>query len=153
MQTILILLVLATMFVLLAVKYWSRDFKAGPMILIIGAVVIASYVPIKWTTYQGLVRDYDTCAGRVERSQATNKFNSVLIGIITRYSDGSDESKTIIKELQDATPEPLVLTEDCPAEPRFWSVFFNGGNERFVPKDHSDTTISTATTTTLPAIP
>jgi len=118
----MILFVLGGLFVGLAVRNWNRTIGAGPTILIVGGLIVSCYIPIKWNTYQQRLREYDTCAARVERAQETNKFNNVLIGAIETLPN----TEELISELRAATPGELTLENDCPREPSWWGIFFEG---------------------------
>jgi len=119
--TLTILMILTAAFVFLAVKNWKTTIGAGPTILIIGAIVVSAYVPLKWNEYQQMIREYDVCAARVERSIDTNRFNATLIAIIIREYPNRED---IAEELRDVSLPPLSLEIDCPPEPQFIKVFF-----------------------------
>jgi glucan phosphoethanolaminetransferase (alkaline phosphatase superfamily) len=123
--TLIILIVLAILFTVLAIRNWKRTIGAGPTILIIGTIVIMMLIPIKWTEYQQKLREYDACVARVERSQEVNKFNDVLINIIVRETGALD----IAEELKKATPAELTLEDYCPEEPTFIGVFFTSQDD------------------------
>lgn len=117
--TILGILLAGTVY--LAARNWTKTVGAGPTIVVVGMVLIVAFGALKLDTYRGLLREYDVCAGRVDRSVVNGNFNETLVTIIERELPDSPFGQ----ELRAAMPEPLSL-DDCPAEPTFWTGFTDG---------------------------
>jgi hypothetical protein len=125
MLTLTVMTILIVLFVVLAVKNWTRTIGAGPTILIIGAIVVSAYIPVKWSDYQQRLREYDVCVAKVERTTEINIFNMALIHIIAREWP---ERVDIVEELTALTARDQTVKTDCPEEPTFTKTFLNNFN-------------------------
>jgi hypothetical protein len=117
-------ILIALVFVALAVRYWRNAIGAGPTILIVGALILFGLWGYNWTSDQddaqraqivhnNLVADYIACASKVDRS-AGNR--DMWLYVRSLFHPTDEVSADFIAHLDGYLPE-LTLEDDCPVKP------------------------------------
>jgi hypothetical protein len=116
----MILALLVTMFVVLAVRHWRSLIGAGPVILVVGMIVVFVYGSVKWANYYDDLRDWKLCDQRVAVSNERSEFNSLLLNSLF------DLTPSDLVKLRELNPPIQKTTTVCGDRPNLWTDSHHG---------------------------
>lgn len=104
--TILVVMIILTVFVIMAIRHWDQKIGAGPTILIIGFLFLTGFVSTSYIKYNNELAIYNRCVDRQVYLAEQYIFNENLI-IALGHTANMDEAK--VKELRNLLIEPEGL--------------------------------------------